>query len=183
MSDAVLVAIVTGGCTLAATYMVHKWSAEREDRRHTVDVSRERALERIEKLYKPLLKMLDPGPPYDEFYIEPRDLPDIIKHIENNEILASPDLIDILWDLRRGYYGQEGVSSDLQHELLILANREHEHLKVLLGYGKIIEKDGIIRRGFATIVDGIKNLGAITKNALFRLRMKRRGKWMRKKKR
>lgn len=127
--------------------------------------------------------MLDPGPPYDELYIESIDLHNIIKHIENNELLASPDLIDILWDLRRGHYGKEGVSSDLQYELLILANKEHDQLKTLLGYGKIIENDGIIKRSFTALIGGINNLRAKIKNVMFRLRSKRRGKWLRKKKR
>lgn len=177
MSESVWVALVTGGCTLAATYLVHKWSADREDRQRSVDVSRERALDRIGTLYKPLLKMLDPGPPYDAFYIEPRDCPDIIKHIENNELLASPDLLDILWQFRRDFYEKNRVNSDLQHELLRLTNREHEQLKAMLGYGKIIDKDGAIKRGFATIIDWLRSLRAKVEAELSRLRRKRRGKW------
>lgn len=59
MSEAVWVALVTGGCKLAATYITNKFLNDREDRRRAANVASGKALERIEELYKPLLDMID----------------------------------------------------------------------------------------------------------------------------
>ena len=147
MSDAVLVALVTGICTLAASYLAHKVSADREDRRRVTDVSREKAAERVKELYKPLIQILERCSPPDEFDIDSDTLNKVFKLIDDKELLASPDLLYIYWRFYREFYESSGqIDGDLAWKLYGLIRDEYEELKCLLGYGDILKKDDLLKK-------------------------------------
>ncbi len=128
-----------------------KMSADREDKRRRQEIETKTADERIKNLYDPLLSLITPGPPYDEFYIDRESQKWIIEKIQKNELYASPELLDIFWDLRRAYYGEGEFNRDMEWEILRLVSSEHSKLKEMIGYGRILKKDSIIKIVFKKI--------------------------------
>jgi len=161
MSEALLFAIVSGSSAIIGGVVVGvisiwntKIAADREDRRRRLDIERENAEDRINKLYQPLLKILTPPPPYDEFYIDTETQKWAIEKIEKNEMCASPDLLNAFWALRHVYYEKRGnINRDFEWEFYELVSEEHARLKAIIGYGRILKKKSIIRK----IIEKIKS--------------------------
>ena len=129
-----------------------KKSADREDRRRLEEIERQTADERIKKLYDPLLAIITPGPPYDEFYIDHQTQAMIINKIEENERLASPDLLNVYWQFCRAHYDQSGsIDRELEWKIYELVLSEHSRLKKTLGYGRILKKKSIIKLKYEKI--------------------------------
>ena len=120
-----------------------KMSADREDKRRREEIERKAAARRIENLYRPLLGLLNPRPPYDEFHIDREMQRIIIDKIHENEFYASPELLNIFWDLRRAYYGEGNFNHHKQVEMFRLVLSEYDELKKMLGYGKIRKERSI----------------------------------------
>ena len=151
MSENVLIGAFStmGGGVIVGLFSMWtaKQSADREDKRRR----EETADERINNLYEPLLSIITPGPPYDEFYIDRETQKWIIEKIQKNELYASPDLLNIFWDLRRAYYGEGEFNRDMEWEILRLVSSEHSKLKEMIGYGRILKKDSTIKIVFKKI--------------------------------
>lgn len=154
MSENVLIALIAtfsalGGGVIGGfiSMWTAKKSADREDKRRREKT----ADERIKNLYDPLLSLITPGPPYDEFYIDRETQKWIIEEIQKNELYASPDLLNIFWDLRYAYYGEGEFNRDMEWEILRLVSSEHSKLKEMIGYGRILKKDSIIKIVFKKI--------------------------------
>lgn len=134
-----------------------KKSADREDRRRREELERQTADERIKKLYEPLLAIITPGPPYDEFYIDRQTQAMIIKKIEENERLASPDLLNVFWQFCRAHHGQSGnIDRELDWKMYELVLSEHSRLKEILGYGRILKKKSKIKLKYEKIKSHIE---------------------------
>lgn len=184
MNDSIMIALISGGSAIIGgvvggtiSFFSQKMIADREDRRRSIDFARRKALERIEKLYKPLLAMLNPGPPYDDFCIDRELGGRLIKHIDENDLFASPDMLEAIWEFKHEFYeGTGAVSSDLQHKILIVASREYKELKSLLGYGRILKKVGAFKRICKLIIGGLMDIYRKARKKLFIRRARRRAK-------
>jgi hypothetical protein len=152
MDDKVLIAIVSassaiGGGLITGFFSMwaNKNSADREDRRRTAEVQRQKAEERINDLYAPLLNLMTPNPPYDEFYFEPELQVAIINKIEKNEIYASPELLSVFWDFKYAYYNDsEKIDTELDVKIFRIVDAEHSALKKIIGHGRILRKDSFV---------------------------------------
>ena len=154
MPETLLLAIVSGSSAIlggAVVGIISLWgtkvAADREDRRRLLEIETKNAGDRIKELYEPLLKILTPGPPYDEFYIDAETQKWAIDTIEKNEIYASPDLLSAFWTLRHVYFDNRGnIDRDFEWELYDLVSKEHARLKAIIGYGRILKKKSILRK-------------------------------------
>jgi len=159
MSESVLIALIAtcsavGGGVIVGLFSMWtaKKSADREDKRRREEIERKTADERIKNLYEPLLSIITPGPPYDEFYIDREDQKRIIEKIEKNEIYASPELLNVFWEFLRAYYDESGkIDRGLDWKIYELVLLEHSKLKEMIGYGSILKKDSIIKIVFKKI--------------------------------
>ena len=116
-------------------------SADMQYRQKREEVLREAANDRIKVLYEPLLRIMSPGPPYDEFYLERDTCSRIIDLIEKHERYASTDLLRLLWKFRHAYYEDfDDIGKGIDTSLYELVNEEYDALKDLLGYGTILKK-------------------------------------------
>ncbi len=77
MSESVLIAVIASSSALVGGIiggLISMWttkiSADREDKRRREEIERKAATRRIENLYRPLLGLLNPRPPYDEYHID-----------------------------------------------------------------------------------------------------------------
>lgn len=182
--------IVTGLAALGGsliggimTLLGAKISSDKEYRQKQEEVLRGAAERRIKNLYEPLMNMMSPAPPYDEFYIE-RDLcSSIISHIEKNERYASSDLLRIFWQLRSSYFNDHReIEQDTAIDLYSQAIKEYEKLKELLGYGSIVKGDSSSKKLIAKIIKTINYKMYSFKRAISIKRIKRRFKnWKTKK--
>ena len=152
MSENVMIALIAGGSAVLGgviggliSMLTAKMSADREDKRRREEIERRTADERLENLYAPLLSALTPGPPYDEFYIDKEHQCRIMDIIEENELHASPDLLEQLWDLRHAYFGNSKYEKGWDWRLLNLVSSEHSQLKRIIGYGRILKKDSMVK--------------------------------------
>ena len=161
MSENVLIALIASFSALGGGViggLISMWSAkksaDREDKRRREEIERKTADERIKNLYEPLLSIITPGPPYDEFYIDREDQKRIIEKNEKNEIYASPELLNVFWEFLRAYYDESGkIDRELDWKIYELVSLEHSRLKDIIGYGRILEKESIIK----VIYDKIKS--------------------------
>ncbi len=133
---------VIGGCISIWTA---KYSADREDKRRLKEIEREAARKRIDTLYEPLLNAITPAPPYDEFYIDHDTQKWVITIFEKNERYASPHLLDLFWGLRSAYFNDGNFDNDMQWDFLRCVSSEYSELKKMIGYGRILKKDSIIK--------------------------------------
>ena len=147
MSENVLIALIAASSALGGgiiggliSIWTAKKSADREDKRRREEIEVKTADKRIKNLYDPLLSLITSSPPYDEFYIDRETQNRIIEQIQKNELYASPDLLNIFWDLRRASYGEGEFNSDMEWEILRLVSSEHSKLKEMIGYGKILKR-------------------------------------------
>ena len=163
MSENLLIAIIAASSALGGGLvggLIALWtakiSADREDRRKQEDMTRKAAKERIEKLYEPLLSLMSPGPPYDEFILEPRQWRDVINFLDKNKTYASPELLRIFYEFRQTFYLQSShiEEADLGYSLFGTTDREHGRLKGILGYGSILKKPSKVR----TLLNKLKSL-------------------------
>lgn len=153
MSENVLIAIIAACSALSGGViggLISMWtakkSADREDRRRREEIERKTADERIKKLYEPLLAIITPGPPYDEYYLDSQTQKWIIEKIEQNERFASPDLLNVFWKIRRAYYEQQGdIDREIEWKILDLVSSEYDKLKAIIGYGRILKKESKIK--------------------------------------
>lgn len=144
-----------GGSIIGGTLSLlgAKLSADTQYRQKREEVLREAANERIKVLYEPLLRIMSPGPPYDEFYLERETCSRIIDLIEKHERYASTDLLRLLWKLRHAYYEDfDDIGKGIDMSLYKLVNEEYDALKDLLGYGKILKKSKTL-----LLLNGIKS--------------------------
>ncbi len=163
MSENVLIAFITfcsaiGGGIITGIFMTRaaKLTADREDRRRREERDREKADERINNLYEPLLTILTPGPPYDEFYIDHDTWIRIRNLIDENERIASPDLLNIFWKIRRGIHEQPGdIDRELEWGIYEQTSLEYEKLKDIVGYGNILEKESKIKLYYQKIKSSV----------------------------
>ena len=181
MSENVLIGAFSamGGGVIVGLFSmwIAKQSADREDKRRREEIERKTADERINNLYEPLLSIITPGPPYDEFYIDRETQKWIIEKIQKNELYASPDLLNIFWDLRRAYYGEGEFNRDMEWEILRLVSSEHSKLKEMIGYGRILKKDSIIKIVFKKIKSKVEPIYTkIRRKISFRKARRRRRK-------
>jgi len=181
MSENLWVALITGcsallGGLIGALISMYtaKLSADREDKRRRQEIERKIADERIKNLYDSLLSIVTPGPPYDEFFIDRETQKWIIEEIQKNELYASPELLDIFWDLRRAYYGEGEFKRDMEWEILRLVSSEHSKLKELIGYGRILEKESIIKTAFQKFKSKIEPIYTDIRNKISLRKARRR---------
>ena len=158
MSENVLIAAIAalsalGGGLIGGfiSMLTAKYSADRADKRRREEIERKTADKRMNNLYEPLLGIITPGPPYDEFYIDRETQQRIIEKIQKNELYASPALLDIFWDLRRAHYGEGEFNHDMEWEIFRLVSSEHSELKEMIGYGRILKKNPTIKNVFKKI--------------------------------
>ena len=153
MTEGLKIAIIAAASAVAGglvggaiTIWSAKISADREDRRRREERERETAHERIENLYKPLVKALEPNPPYDDFSIHPETQKRIMDKIEKNELLASPELREVFWEFRYAYYDEPRlIDRELSWKIYQLSSSEYDRLKEIMGYGRILEKESPIK--------------------------------------
>ena len=177
MSDVFWAALVTGLCTLAAVYITKRSEADRDYRRRLAKMSREKALERINGLYKPLLSMLDPGPPYEGIQIGREDGGRMIDFVDKQELLASPDLLNVIWQFKQGYHSPTGeIPIGLEYKIFEVVSREYDELKALLGYGKILKDVGVIRKAYRFVAGWLSGIYGVVHRRIFvwRVKMRRR---------
>lgn len=177
MSDVFWAALVTGLCTLAGVYITQRSTVKREERQRLAKMSRERALERINGLYKPLLKLLDPGPPYEGIHLDPEDGAKMMELVDKQELLASPDLLNVIWEFKQGYYSSIGETSiGLEYKIFEVASHEYDQLKEILGYGKIIKDLSIVKRLYMAVAGWLTNIYKVVHRRFFvwRVNIRRR---------
>lgn len=184
MSENVLIALIAsfsalGGGVIGGLISIWtaKKSADREDKRRREEIERKTADERIKNLYEPLLSIITPGPPYDEFYIDREDQKRIIEKIENNEIYASPELLNVFWEFLRAYYDESGkIDRELDWKIYELVSSEHSKLKEMIGYGRILKKDSIIKIVFKKIKSKVEPIYTKIRRKNFLRKARRRRK-------
>ena len=114
------------------TLLGAKISSDKEYRQKREEVLRGAAERRIKNLYEPLLNMMSPTPPYDDFYIERELCSSIISHIESGERYASSELLSIFWRFRFSYFNErKEFEQDIARELYSQSMKEYEKLKEL----------------------------------------------------
>jgi len=150
MNETLIIGLIAAGSALGGgiiggiiSVLTAKISADREDKRRREEIERKTAIERLNLLYDPLLKLIEPSPPYDEFYIDKEIQKWIIQEVEKHELHASPDLLRLFWGLRFAYYQHEKFDTEKQWKFLRLVQSEHNKLKEILGYGHILKTDSI----------------------------------------
>lgn len=122
------------------TLLGAKISADKEYRQKKEEVLRSAAEKRIENLYEPLINIMSPTAPYDDFYIDEDLCSLIINLIEKNERYASSELLRIFWKLRYLHFNDhKDNNQDIAGELYSQAMKEYDKLKELLGYGSIVK--------------------------------------------
>lgn len=154
MNENVMIALIAAISALGGGIiggLISMWtakkSADREDKRRREEIERRTAAERIKNLYEPLLSIITPGPPYDEFYLDGQTQQWIIEKIEKNELYASPDLLGVFWELRRVHYDESGnIDRELEWKIYRIASSEHSKLKDIIGYGRILRKETVIKK-------------------------------------
>jgi hypothetical protein len=115
-------------------------AADREDRRIRENLERQTAHERITKLYDPLLNYLSPGPPYEEFCLDREICARVIEAIEKNKKFASPELLKIFYEFRHAFRNDfKSIQSGLDSSIYNLVCCEHEKLKDIIGFGRILK--------------------------------------------
>ncbi|OHB80146.1 MAG: hypothetical protein A2Z25_07090 [Planctomycetes bacterium RBG_16_55_9] len=142
--------LITGGAALLGsiigglvTLLGAKFTRSAEYRLKKEEILREKADDRIKFLYRPLLKLMSPSPPYDDFYLESEVCKDVINLIEKNELYTSPDLLKLFREFRYAYCngtGESNRASNIDSDLYEKAYSEYEDLKNILGYGLIIKE-------------------------------------------
>ena len=181
MSENILIALIAGGSALFGgviggliSMMTAKYSADREDKRRKEEAERQKANERLEKLYDPLLQLINPRPPFDEYHLDKEDKKEILFIVGNNEIYASKDLMNIVWSLRYEIYGTANEEYGLDWNLLRLVQKEHTELKEMLGYGNIIKKDLKVKNLARMMFFMLKKPYIIINDKIQNYKMKRR---------
>lgn len=144
LSDNLITAVAALGGSLIGGIMSllgTKLAADKEYRLKREDIIRKAAEERIKMLYEPLLNLMSPGPPYDDFCFDPELCGRIINIIEKNEKYASPDLLNIFWKFRFSLYNNfEEISKGHDVAIYDIVFSEYEKLKDVLGFGRILRK-------------------------------------------
>ncbi|GEM_PF-5806325 len=150
MADNLTIAIISaasaiiGGTIVAFSKLFStKISLDREDRRQRKELERSAANDRINNLYKPLINIMSPSPPYDEgINLDRRDCSRIIDIIEANEKFASPELMEKYYQFVEYFYNdcQNETKHDFDYELFYHIDSEYKELKNVLGYGSILRQ-------------------------------------------
>jgi hypothetical protein len=145
-TSAIVASITTG----LINYYSSKKSSDREDRRRREELERKTADERLNKLYIPLLKIMSPSPPYDEgLHLERRDCSRIIDLVVANEMLASPELLQIFGQFTDYFYNDtQQINHGLDLELFNIVDSEYNELKNILGYGSILRQPSKVKTVF-----------------------------------
>lgn len=163
---------VVGGLMSVLAVKVGK---DKESSQRREEVARVAAVERITHLYEPLLKTMDPGPPYDDFYLDRQNCISIIKVIEKNERYASPDLLMLFWRFRISHYDNHNdFDNQTAVELYKLTLSEYEKLKDLLGFGNIVSKKHVFKTVVETLIPKISYRWHLLSRRLRRLTKKKR---------
>ncbi len=169
-----LVGTIIGG---VITFLGVKVAISAEYRLKKEEVNREKADFRIKNLYKPLLNLMSPPPPYDGLCFESEICKDVVDLVEKNEIYASSDLLKVFWEFRVVYYNgtksQDGLSN-IGFELYDKAYDEYEELKSILGYGPILKRPSILRSSLKKIRLCIESIVKKIKRGIWKINRKRR---------
>jgi len=178
MNPALIAALAAlGGSVVGGLMSVFavKVGKDKDSSQRREEVARVAAVERITHLYEPLLKTMDPGPPYDDFYLNRQNCIPIINVIEKNERYASPDLLLLFWRFRLSHYDNY---NEFDHktagELYTLTLSEYEKLKSLLGFGNILPKKSLLNEALKSLLPKISYSGYLLSRKLRRLTRKKR---------
>ncbi len=182
MDEKLLIAVISASSAIiggAIGGLISTWntkvSADREDRRRQLEIERVNAVDRLEKLYKPLLRVITPSPPYDDFHIDTETQKRAIVIIEKNEMYASPDLMNFFWTLRHVYYEKRGdIDRGFEWEFYSIVSEELARLKDILGYGRILRKPSISKIILDKTISYTKNKWGDVSRLLFVKRVKKR---------
>jgi len=148
MDNALIIAIIAAGgaifgstITCIVNYLSSKTMADREDRRRRAELEMKTAEERINKLYRSLLKIMTPNSPDDGIYFDRETCVWILRHIEENEPLASPELMHKYYEFDYYFHIEpEKIGKGLDREFFNLVDSEYNELKNILGYGSILRR-------------------------------------------
>ena len=165
-------AIVSSALTAFITYKVNKMAADREDQRRLERLARKRAAERIQKLYAPLLKALSSGPP-DDFDFDDYKISFVRKKVEENDLCASPDLLNLAGELEYELMMHHGEVQELGRRIFDLVYEEHAQLKRTLGYGRILKKQSPLARVWERGIELYKDLRRKIRQTIRKPRIRR----------
>lgn len=185
MQDNLIIAAIAAGSAIIGSltgglinYYSSKKSSDREDRRRREELERKTAEERLNKLYIPLIKMMSPSPPYDDgINFDRPTCVRIIETIDNNEMIASPELMRKYYSFTEYLYnGQDEIHRDLEWELFNIVDLEYAELKYILGYGNILQKPSKSKIILNSFLIPIKAAKQKFDNIIFSWRIRNRGK-------
>jgi hypothetical protein len=173
-TGAVLSANIIGG---VLTVVGARLKISAEYRLKKEEVLRKKADDRIRCLYAPLLKLMSPPPPYDDFWLESDVCRKVINLIEKNELYASPDLLELFGEFRRLHYDDAKAldnPSKIGSDLYDKAYSEYEDLKNTLGYGVISKQSRAYVSPFRKIRSSLRSSLDTMKIRLWKMNRKRR---------
>jgi hypothetical protein len=146
--------------TAVFSYVIARQNARIQYRQKQEEISRQAAIIRIEKLYEPLINIMARAASYDSFDLSPEDCREIGSIIQNNELYASPDLLQLFWKFKYALSEEHDWSKGL--DLYNKAYEEYSFLKEMLGYGSILKKTSrlrsFLRNAYSTIKKKILDL-------------------------
>ena len=77
---------------------------------------------------------MEPGPPYDEFYLNHEIQKCVVDKFDKNDVYASPELLKIYWRFRYAHYNNpDEINRGLGDEIFNIVISEHDKLKEVIG--------------------------------------------------
>jgi hypothetical protein len=135
-----------------------KLTADNQSRERREKLLREAAVERLERLYEPLLNFMTAGAPYDGLDFDQQACNHIIKLIEKNKRYATPDLLNVFGEFQFAYQEDfSAISRGLDLLLYNTVSAEYTALKDLLGYGPILKQPSKPSRVFRKVKSRVRS--------------------------